>query len=170
MAETKTKLGRGTAEERPDVRLQVMSDPRWLCSIRGAVRGYFTSLGLHPDQVESVILAVDEACANSMRHAYKYKPDGVVELTMRVVGNVAEVVVRDFGKPAKPKTCEGPTEFTRECLPRGGFGTRFIQAAFDEVEFSPGKRRGNRVRMRLQCTGKPHPCPEGPAESETGSQ
>ena len=151
----------------PDIRLRVVSDPRLLCAIRGVVRGYFSNLGLGRDEVDSVILAVDEACSNSIRHAYENKSNGVVELTFCLDGEFAEVVVRDFGKPAKPAVLEKSVQAASpQSFPRGGFGVRFMRAIFDEVEFVSGKRRGNCVRLRLKCPERYRLCPEPGREEE----
>lgn len=144
-----------------DVRLRMASEARLLCAVRGFVRGYFGSLGFSGDKIDSVILAIDEACANSIRHAYQGKPTGIIELAFRVERDFVEVVVRDFGKPARPADVQAKRAevFSRDSLPRGGFGVQFIRQVFDSVEFSTGKRRGNRVQMRLKRPRKAVPCP-----------
>lgn len=134
-----------------DIRIRTCSDPRLLGAIRGLVRGYFQNLGFPPEQTDSIVLAIDEACSNAIRHAYSRRPDGVIELAFRADEECAEVVVRDFGRPArqdqvKRRTLDAPCLQT---LPQGGFGVQFIHQVFDDVEYTPGTRRGNRVRMKL---------------------
>jgi len=145
-----------------DIRLRMASDARLLCAVRVLVRGYFGSLGFSGDKVDSVILAIDEACANSIRHAYQRRSTGIIELAFRAEGDFVEVVVRDFGRPARPAdvAARHAESFSRDSLPRGGFGVQFMREVFDSVEFSRGKRRGNQVQMRLRRPATAIPCPE----------
>ena len=63
-----------------------------------------------------------------------------------------EVELRDEGTPAaperiRPRDLETPV---LEELRPGGLGIPLIYNVFDEVQFIPGKRRGNRLVMRLR--------------------
>lgn len=136
-----------------DIRLEVTSNPKFLCVVRALVRAYVSTAGVDPDRVEEVVLAVDEACANSIRHAYGGRPDGRLELELRGDQSILEIVLKDRGKPAPrdrvgPKPAETPRDPDR--LQPGGLGVPIIHRVFDEVHFEPGPEAGNCVTMRLR--------------------
>lgn len=138
--------------ENRDVVVEVRSQPRLLRSIRGLVRGYVDAFGLPKDRVDDVVLAVDEACCNSIRHAYHGEVDRRLVLSLTSTGDRLEVELRDDGVPALPERVR-PRDFetpSLDDLKPGGLGIPLIYKVFDEVQFIPGKLRGNRLVMRLR--------------------
>jgi serine/threonine-protein kinase RsbW len=139
-----------------DIRLRVSSDPRLLGVIRGVIQVWLEVCGLVPDRRHEVILAVDEACSNAIRHAYKGRTDEVVDLVLSASEEWIEITVSDKGTPCPSERSEyrpmmKPDE--RELVP-GGLGVKLIHEVFDEVRFCPGTTKGNCVTMRLQRTAK----------------
>jgi anti-sigma regulatory factor (Ser/Thr protein kinase) len=135
-----------------DLRLSARSDPRLLGSIRSLVRGWVEAFGLAPDRTDEVVLAIDEACSNAIRHSYRGRCDRAVELNLRTAGEFLEFEVCDHGQPCPPEHLarrDLRTPTTADLKP-GGLGVQLIYVVFDEVEFRPGKTRGNRVIMRLR--------------------
>jgi anti-sigma regulatory factor (Ser/Thr protein kinase) len=134
-----------------DVRLDILSDPKLLTAVRGLVRAYLTGAGFPADRADEVVLAVDEACANAMRHSYAGRPEGRVSLTARSGDGWIEFVLTDQGAPADMGRCVkrewSAPDATR--LTPGGLGVQLIYEVFDDVQYEPGPDRGNRVIMRL---------------------
>jgi serine/threonine-protein kinase RsbW len=58
------------------------ADPQQLAVIRRELSGWLAPLALTEMEVADVVLAVDEAAANAVRHAYGPDEAGVVELTL----------------------------------------------------------------------------------------
>jgi len=134
-----------------ELRLQVSSDPRLLGVIRGVLQTWLEILGLDRDRRSEVVLAVDEACSNCIRHAYKGRTDEPVELLLALTEEWLEITVSDRGAPCPSdrvayRPIERPT--THEVTP-GGLGVKLIYEVFDEVVFRPGRSGGNCVTMRL---------------------
>ncbi len=135
-----------------DFQIELRSEPRLLHSIRGLVWRYVHGAGFSDDRTDEVVLAVDEACTNSMRHAYRHRVDRTVWLRLSSSEHALEIEVRDDGEPA-PAECLQRKELLPpdpDDLRPGGLGVQLIYRVFDEVEFSPGSERGNRVRMWLK--------------------
>lgn len=135
-----------------EIRIEVLAQPRLLSSVRGLVRCYLAECGFSTDRTEEVVLAVNEACANSIRHAYGSCPTEKLELKLRSDADSVEIVLLDEGRPA-PAECVAPREPTfpdPAALEPGGLGVPIIYKVFDKVEFRPGRKRGNRVTMRLK--------------------
>lgn len=138
--------------KRADIRVELLSNPRLLGSVRGLIRGYVSSLGLSREKTDDVVLALDEACANSIRHSYGGQPDQQVSLSCFSDNGFIEFVVCDEGIPAaadrlEPKST-GPADI--HTLTPGGLGLQLMRSVFDEVEFMPGDGRGNKVVLRLR--------------------
>ena len=66
-----------------DLQLEVRSDPRMLGLIRTVVHDWVDGFEIPHEVVHDVVLAIDEACSNVIRHAYEGRPDGMLELRMR---------------------------------------------------------------------------------------
>ncbi|MCX5757731.1 MAG: ATP-binding protein [Candidatus Hydrogenedentes bacterium] len=67
---------------REDIRIELSSEPRLLCSVRGLIAGYLNTHGFSEDRIREVVLAVDEACANSIRHSYGGEKDQRLTLSL----------------------------------------------------------------------------------------
>ncbi|MCP4643830.1 MAG: ATP-binding protein [bacterium] len=136
-----------------EMQLRLASDPRLLAAVRGLVRSYVTEFGVEPSRIDNVVLAVDEACSNAIRHAYAGRTDGVMELTLRAEPGAVIVRVRDEGQAADPKRVARKRTGTpsRKRVKPGGLGMGLIYEVFDGVEFETGgpDRQGNCVTMRL---------------------
>jgi anti-sigma regulatory factor (Ser/Thr protein kinase) len=145
---------------KPDIRLRVATNPQILCAVRGAVRGYLSTFDLSGDRIDEIVLAVDEACTNCIRHAYDSQADAVYELTLGTADGWLEVAMRDEGVPACADTVapREPETPERNLMKPGGLGLQLIREVFDEVRFEPGDEQGNCVTMRLALQGNSGEC------------
>jgi anti-sigma regulatory factor (Ser/Thr protein kinase) len=81
------------------------ADPAQLSVIRRELAGWLAPLALTDDETADVVLAVDEAAANAVRHAYGPGTSGRVELTMWTEPGTLCVEIVDHGSwrpPAVP--------------------------------------------------------------------
>jgi anti-sigma regulatory factor (Ser/Thr protein kinase) len=138
---------------KPGIAMEVSSDPALLGVVRGAVRCFLDAYGIPDERTAEAVLAVDEACANAIRHAYGGQKDRKFRLAMRTTERWLELEVRDSGKPApRDKIVQkGLPEISdhSEITP-GGLGVQLMYKVFDKVDFCPGKTRGNCVTLRLK--------------------
>lgn len=135
-----------------DIHIDVVSDPRLLGSVRGLVRTYLLNEGFSSERAGEIVLAVDEACTNAMRHSYGGKTEGRLRLTVRLRDGVIEFILKDRGVPVAPEKCvrKEPAAPDAASLTPGGLGVQLMYSVFDDVRFRPGKTTGNRVVMRLK--------------------
>ena len=113
--------------------------------VREAVHDAAVRVGCGERAIHDIVLAVDEACQNIIRHAYADTSDG--EIILEILGEDDNIVVllRDFAAPVDP-TRIGPRDLT-DVRP-GGLGTHFMRMVMDGVEFLPPPGgRGNLLRM-----------------------
>ncbi|MCL4691653.1 MAG: ATP-binding protein [Candidatus Hydrogenedentes bacterium] len=138
--------------------LDLASDPRLLNGVRGLIRGYLVSAGVTGEQADCIVLAVDEACANSIRHSYGGSRDYRIRLIARRDATGIEFELRDDGVPAELERCKKKESIgvpDGSTLQPGGLGVQLMHEVFDEVTFTPGQERGNRVTMRLSLPVNP---------------
>ncbi len=142
----------------PEFHLDLASDPRLLNGVRGLIRGYLVSAGIAGEQADCIVLAVDEACANSIRHSYGGRREHRIQLVARRDPAGIEFELRDDGVPAEPERCKKNESIgvpDGSTLQPGGLGVQLMHEVFDEVTFAPGRERGNRVTMRLALPVNP---------------
>jgi anti-sigma regulatory factor (Ser/Thr protein kinase) len=84
----------------------------------------------------NLVLAVDEACANILRHNYRGKTDGVIILECRFKKKNLEFVLKDKGFPMDCKKIQHrPLDEVRP----GGLGVFFIKKMMDKVAYRRSK-------------------------------
>jgi serine/threonine-protein kinase RsbW len=113
------------------------ADPRQLSIIRRELAGWLAPLSLTEDETAAVVLAVDEAAANAVRHAYGHGESGVVELTLWTEPGTLCVEVVDHGNWRPP--VEPPAT--------GGRGIGLMNSMADAVLIHFDDR-GSRVLLR----------------------
>ena len=82
--------------------LEIPSDPCGLFLVRSLMERLSQRLGFSESMVRQMVLAVDEACTNVIRHAYEKLPGKRIVLTFLIREELLEIQVRDFGKPPDP--------------------------------------------------------------------
>ena len=116
-----------------------------LGKMRAAVRECVETSGCGKTQTADIVLAIDEACQNIIRHAYKEDPNGVIELEVRREGENLVFSLLDFAPEIDPSQVK-PRDLD-EIRP-GGLGTHFIRKVMDQTDFLPQPRgNGNLLRM-----------------------
>jgi serine/threonine-protein kinase RsbW/sigma-B regulation protein RsbU (phosphoserine phosphatase) len=135
-----------------DLHLTVRSDPKLLASVRSLVRSWVNSWEVDEKTADEVVLAIDEACTNAIRHAYEGRRDGSVELTLHAAEKHLEFQVSDSGVPCPPECTERRPLHPPDVddMQPGGLGIQLIHKVFDEVDFCPGVSGGNCVTMKLK--------------------
>lgn len=119
------------------------ADPEQLVRIRRELAGWLAPLALTEEQTADVVLAVDEAAANAVRHAYGPGEAGAVELTLWTEGGTEtepatlSIEVVDHGQWRPP--VEEPTE--------GGRGIGLMNTMSESVLIHYDDR-GSRVLLR----------------------
>ena len=110
--------------------------------IRDFVTEYLHAFTLTDIQMNQIVLAVDEICANLITHANREDPKKHIDLTINKLNNVLEFVISDEGIPFDFANYTEPDieEKIRKSKP-GGLGILLVRRLMDKVEF---KRDGSR--------------------------
>ncbi|HXV35833.1 MAG TPA: ATP-binding protein [Myxococcota bacterium] len=116
-----------------------------LKQVREAVRAGVEGCGCSPEATADIVLAIDEACQNVIRHAYCGECDDAIELEIERSGDRLIFSLADRAAPIDPERVR-PRDL--DDIRPGGLGTHFIRRVMDEVEFCrPPSGRGNLLRM-----------------------
>ncbi len=124
--------------------LEVLADPANLCHIRKFVEALIQESSLNEEQRYHVLLAVDEACSNVIKHAYKgeVKPDNKIKLNIEVSDNKLKIMIRDYGITVDSSVICGRD--LNEVKP-GGLGVHLIHGCMDNVYFNCDIKEGNEL-------------------------
>jgi anti-sigma regulatory factor (Ser/Thr protein kinase) len=126
-----------------ELKIELASDPQWLRVVRGVVERWCSGAGFSEEACRQVTLAVDEAMANIIRHAYGGRGDQPVVVTCRRNAAAVEFLLEDRGVPVdRAQICRHPPDELRP----GGRGTHLMQQIMDEVHYET-EAAGNRVRL-----------------------
>lgn len=127
--------------------LQITSDLSQVATVRNFVASTGRDLGLSEPVVWDLQLAVDEACTNVIKHAYRGQ-GGKIEITIEPVKCGIRVVVRDWGAPFDPQAVPAPDlTLPLEQRPLGGLGLYLMRELMDQVEFAFDREQGNTLTM-----------------------
>src|SRR6185436_15886027 len=76
---------------RLQMKFDMPSDPRYLPVVRGAISALAAAIGWDETECRAITLALDEALANVIRHAYHNRADGLIELECRESADGLEI-------------------------------------------------------------------------------
>jgi serine/threonine-protein kinase RsbW len=134
--------------------LQVPSSTENLALIREFVSSAAQQAGFDNNEIARLELAVDEACANVIEHAYGGQ-DATKEVIVRVTFDeeMLNIDIEDTGRGFDPELIQ-PEELDELISKRktGGLGMRLMKTLMDEVhyEIEPGKKNALHMMKRLR--------------------
>jgi serine/threonine-protein kinase RsbW len=112
-----------------------------LRELRRCVADFARANGASDDVVVAIVLAVNEACSNVVRHAYGPE-GGPLHLKGGCESDLLQFLVSDNGtRVADPST------------PEGGFGLTMIRRVSHAVDIEGPGENGTQVRMTFRLTG-----------------
>jgi serine/threonine-protein kinase RsbW len=124
--------------------ITVPSAPKYLCLIRDVTARLCASGGFEEPAIDTLKLAIDEACANIIKHTYKGDTGKKIRIQYRITKEAFEAVIEDSGKKVTPELLQGRD---LDDVRPGGLGIHFIKRAFDVVVYDEKKKKGNRLRL-----------------------
>ncbi len=121
----------------PDLEISLPARAENVAVIRHVLGGIGDALALHPEVLSDVKLAVSEACANAVVHAYPDGDPGLLDLEIVAGEEHLEVVVRDHGRGMMP----------RADSPGLGVGLPLMASLSASLELTNRTEGGTEVRM-----------------------
>lgn len=135
--------------------LSIPSSTRYLEKVRRFVEVHAREADLADDAIENLKIAVDEACTNVIKHAYRGDGSQQIDLAVIVEDDRFTIRIRDKGRSFEPEAYTEPDIFRfAEHRRSGGFGVHIMRRLMDQVEYST-HGRVNEVRMTKFRNGRP---------------
>jgi len=130
-------------------KLRVNSEMKNLTAISDMVLVFAKQAALSDDDTFAVQMAVDEACANVIEHAYRGRPDGMVSIEGSLTDDVVVLTIRDRGQPFDPQAVPRP-DLAAPLSKRheGALGLYLMEKLMDEVRFEFDAIKGNKLTMK----------------------
>lgn len=120
--------------------------------VRAVINFFARQVGFEDAEAMNLMLAVDEACTNIIRHTYGNQADKSIYVRAESLDDRLEIVLEDTGPPIPVGVLEPrPLRREDEELKPGGLGTFFISSIMDRVAYESEPGRGNRLTMVKYC-------------------
>lgn len=111
--------------------------------IREFINSIATKAGFNEEGADQIELAVDEACTNVIKHAYKFDTKRMLDISVFIDKEKMEIIISDKGSGFDPSKLQIPDleKYVHESK-MGGLGIHLMKTLMDEVNYSfnPGKR------------------------------
>lgn len=124
------------------VKITIPSHPKYLSVIRNVTSKIGEIYGIDEIIVNDLKLAIDEACANIIKHAYKSDTTKRIIIKYTVKPEEFTVILEDNGMKADINKLKGRD---LDDIKPGGLGIHFIKKVFDIFMLDEKKKKGNRL-------------------------
>ncbi len=121
----------------PDMELALAARAENIAIVRYALGGFGEAFAVSESKLSDIRLAVTEACANVVVHAYPDGHEGPMEVVAKLDEGELTVVVRDWGRGIRP----------RSDSPGLGLGLSLIAALTETVQLGHDSEEHTEVRM-----------------------
>ncbi|MDP6430059.1 MAG: SpoIIE family protein phosphatase [Rhodospirillales bacterium] len=112
---------------------------------RHAVRRFFEDIGYDGTDVPDIVLVIDEACQNIIRHGYGGDSDQLIDIEICSEKDQLVIILRDYAEPVDEASIQ-PRDL--DDVRPGGLGVHFMRQIMDEVGYlQPEGKYGNVLRM-----------------------
>lgn len=128
--------------------LTIESRTERLIAVREFVSEAAREFGFADEEIGKIALAVDEACTNIIKHAYRFDPSKNLIVSVKQANGAFQVSIQDTGLQFNPAQIHRPD--MKEYLShfrRGGLGVYLMKSLMDKVEYDIKPGRTNEVRL-----------------------
>ncbi len=132
------------------IHINVTANPANLKQIRAMMTKVVSAAGLSKEDAGSVILAVDEACSNIIKHCCKDDSTRSIDATITLDRECLTVIIVDNGNRFDIE-CIVPRDI--EQIKPGGLGVHIIREVMDVVEYSHTPEGLNQVKLTKKLKG-----------------
>lgn len=131
-----------------DRKLTIKSSTANLSTVRNFIKTSALECGFDEETTGKIILAVDEACTNIIKHAYNYSPDGDILVNVKFYNKKFSVIITDSGFPFDSSLIPEPNleEYLKQ-KKVGGLGMFLMRKLMDQVKYSIPANGKNRVTL-----------------------
>ncbi|MCI0485474.1 MAG: ATP-binding protein [Blastocatellia bacterium] len=149
-------------EER--IALRIPSDLKYLDSVLDYLNERLLKLGIVSPESSEVLIALDEAIVNAIKHGNKCNPRKAVHIVAELSSDGARFTITDEGPGFAANEVPDPTEPSRLLKPSGR-GLLLINHIMDEVCYN---KCGNQIQMFKRAdVERLRSCQSSPSETES---
>jgi anti-sigma regulatory factor (Ser/Thr protein kinase) len=134
-------------------KIEFASHPANLWLVRHCVRQFLQDRAFSSREIDLMVLGIDEACTNIIRHAYHQAEDQLISLSLETIKSTGvRFRLRDYGDRFDPAKYQGRS---LDQLRPGGLGIHLIRHAFDQIDYQQ-RRRGTLLvltKLKPNTTG-----------------
>lgn len=143
---TRETSAAGSTADRPPLRFEMLSQPRYLSAVRAMISNVAQRFGFSDHDSDQISLAVDEALCNVINHGYGCRDDGRIWVSVwPLEKNLGlRIVIEDGAPQVEPHTIQ-PRELS-EIRP-GGLGVHIIREVMDQVVYEKREEGGMRLTL-----------------------
>jgi serine/threonine-protein kinase RsbW len=130
------------------VHLRIQSQTGQLHLVREFVSSAAREFGFDEESAGKIILAVDEACTNIIKHSYENSPSNDIDVEVTTNGRRFEVIMTHKGKSFNPESVKTPDmkEYFKQ-FQRGGLGIHLMRSLMDAVEYKTLPDHSNQILL-----------------------
>lgn len=128
--------------------LHIQSQTGKLNLVRNFIFESALRFGFDEETASKIMLAVDEACTNVIKHSYEFAPGKAIDLEIHSGDLRFEVVIIHKGRPFDPDAVKTPDmkKYLSQ-FRRGGLGMHLMRSLMDKVEYRTFPDSRNEVHM-----------------------
>ncbi len=132
------------------IRLTILSSPAHLPVVRAAAEKMCELMGFTEEAIGAIILSIDEALTNIIRHAYHGASDKKIDVEFSPEGEGGgnptqlKVVLRDYGRQVDPSQIKSRD---LDDVRPGGLGVHIINECMDSVAYTHADGCGTELVM-----------------------
>ena len=143
---TEAALTPASGTDRRDVliEIQIPAQVDRIKLVRPGIEAAGRMCGLSAAAARDVVLALDEACQNTILHGYRGREDGTILITLSCLGDGLLMELRDTAPRIDPATIK---HRALSDIKPGKLGTYFMKTIMDRVEYLPAPGGGNLLSM-----------------------
>jgi serine/threonine-protein kinase RsbW len=153
----KLKTDKKTSKKKFQKQLVVKSRTENLTSIRDFIYLHAGAVGFTDEVIDNIMLAVDEACTNIIKHAYRLNPEGEIHIKLSYNGIKLVIEITDFGISFEPDKVPDPDlQKYYQQHKIGGLGMYLMKTLMDEVKYVSVPGEYNRVLLTKSSNSSVH--------------
>jgi serine/threonine-protein kinase RsbW len=139
-------------------RIVITNDTKFLGFVREFMSRMIHASSLSRQDENKVILAVDEAVANIIEHAYENQREGTIDIEVEADAKKFKVTIRDSGRKFSPEAIQDPSVQEHiKIKKKKGLGIFLMRQIMDEVRYTFREGIQNELVLVKYVDGKPAP-------------
>jgi anti-sigma regulatory factor (Ser/Thr protein kinase) len=129
------------------IRMQIKSSPAHLPVVRSTVERICQMIGFDDERTSQIVLSVDEALTNVIRHAYQQRDGEPIDIEIDPIcegpGGI-RIRLRDYGPAVDPSRIRSRD---LDDVRPGGLGVHIMGSCMDSLDYAPAEGGGTVLTM-----------------------